>query len=213
MKAIQSFAFGLLICVVLVNARQHGERHTDKLQLDLIDNNDENNEEHVSDVSDTRHKRKRRNGYRYPLQYSRFDDRRDVYDLRQHDVLFSQILSYLDDIATNLKRPTTYASQPSYVPYPIYIPSQCCNCKTGTPDNTPDVPKNLTFKRRWPEMDDVNQNWGVVEESRPPKQSGREYDYDEDGARPIDFTPVKPRRPLSRAQPDVDRGSSQAAVN
>lgn len=121
------------------------------------------------------------------------------------------ILTKLQEIANDR---TYLPPRPIPVPYPtyipvIYVPKITCDCSSNDFNNKPRPENNKTipdFTDRFPDMDDISQNWG-------PTQDNSENDYsDDEGSRPLSFTPVKLDEPLSRPPPPVEHGSVQAGL-
>lgn len=209
MKYSQSVLFGILICFVVVSARHHGERPSDEIEQDDHSLKIEDTaQKKRSDASNpARHRRKRwqmNYGYNYPPpDQSFYEPNRRDYDNKNQEYL-PQIYRLLEEISAYVKRPAAVLPpQPIYVPYPIHVPvPQICECKSNKKPQVPDI------TNRWPIMEDPNQNWGFED-----KEKGKtpDVDYEDDNTRPISFTPVKAEHPLSRKQPNVEHGSSQAA--
>lgn len=189
---------GLALCLVAVHARHYTDRLENEKRADDDSDNVESGKNYRSQM---RHRRKRwqmNYGYDYPPQPPNpyFLERRD-YDRNQE--LIPQIWRLLDEISAYVKRPPPPpVPQPIYVPYPVPYPlPQNCNCNAQAP--------NIT--NRFPELEDVRQNWGIVT-----SQEADAIDDGNDGSRPISFEPIKPKRPMQRPQPEVEHGTNEAAT-
>ncbi|XP_063824309.1 uncharacterized protein LOC135073967 isoform X2 [Ostrinia nubilalis] len=75
-------------------------------------------------------------------------------------------------------------------------------------ENSDDEASQGQRRKRWPEMDDERQNWGIVMNGTEPVEEPVEDVGD--GSRPISFDPITPIRPMNRPAPPVEHGSSQA---
>ncbi|RVE54140.1 hypothetical protein evm_001263 [Chilo suppressalis] len=199
MKSLTVY-LAVLLCLVTVQARHsdknENERSVDGEQI-----------EGISTIRDyragqMRHRRKRwqmNYGYDYPVPPNPYYPNRRVFENEQD--LIPKILRLLDEIADYVKRPPLPPPpQPIYVPYPVPYPvPQNCTCNVQLTTN-PNVTK------RFPEIEDPNQNWGIVDTNA----EALEKDDPNDGARPISFEPIKPQRPMRRPTPAVEHGSTQA---
>lgn len=188
--------FGVLICLVAVHARHYVDRDE---QESPDDQETLRLKEHIP-----RHRRRRwqsNYGYDYPPPSYYYPDRRD--DRNNQDTI-QQIYRLLEDISTFIKRtpPPPPSPQPIYIPYPVAFPTRV-TCKT--PQNTSDT-KDPVPDRRFPVMEDINQNWGLV-------TAEEEYDDESDGTRPISFEPLVPKQQMKRPAPEVEHGSQQVAVS
>ncbi|CAG9795253.1 unnamed protein product [Diatraea saccharalis] len=192
--------FTVLLCIFGVHARNTDKNERERSLNQQIDD--------ISSIRDyragqMRHRRKRwqmNYGYDYPVPPNPYYPNRRVYENEQD--LIPKILRLLDEIADYVKRPPPPpAPQPIYVPYPVPypIPQNCtCNVRVSA------VP-NIT--RRFPVLEDSNQNWGIVDTNA----EALEKDDPNDGARPISFEPIKPSRP-QRPPPKVEHGSTQEDI-
>lgn len=185
-----------------VNARHYGERENpDTLTDDETQNDFRKEKQHTTQP---RHRRRRWQSYGYdyqPPQY--YGNRRDSYS--NHQELIPEIYRLLEDITASIKRSQQAPPpppQPIYVPYPVpYFVPRYMPCK-------PEVAK-VNITSRFPELDDVNRNWGFVTNDLPEEM----YD-DSDGMRPISFEPIKPNlNNLKRPAPAVEHGSVQSKVS
>lgn len=196
--------FGLLLCLVASNARKFERRDVDTDVEDPVDTVRRAREH----APNQRHKRRswhNNYGYDYIQQPNPFyQDRRD-YEQQNHQDLVPQIWRLLDEISTFVRRPPIAPQpQPVYIPYAVPYPvAQTCNCVTRT---GPKDDKNVTFENRFKGMED-ERIWGVVDSNE-----GVNNDDDDDGARPISFVPVMPKRPLKRPSMQVEHGSMQSGI-
>lgn len=186
--------FGVVLCFVVVNARH------------FADERSEVEEENIEEAKmirslQPRHRRRRwemNYGYTYPPHY--YPDRRDSYD-RNNPELIQNIYRLLEQIASTLtsRQVPPPSPQPVYIPYPVpyYVPQLACDKKH---EKVPNVTK------RFPAMEDTNQNWGFVPEEDGDDDSG-------DGARPISLDPIAPKQFMKRPTPPVEHGSQQASVS
>ncbi|XP_049870228.1 uncharacterized protein LOC126369703 [Pectinophora gossypiella] len=179
---------GVLLCLMAVDARHFGE------QADQVSTDDDQAHVVKARESGDRHRRKRYHinyGYDYQPPANPFYPpyRRESYD-RNPDLL-PEIYRLLDEISAYVRRPQPPPPQPIYIPYAVPYP--ICNCPAATPTAKP----NIT--NRFPEMDDSNQNWGLVDEGTQEEEG--------DGSRPLSFTPITPKRPLKRPQVNLEHGT------
>ncbi|XP_028173829.1 uncharacterized protein LOC114362571 [Ostrinia furnacalis] len=199
MKSLAVFLC-LALCIIAIHARHYNDRIENEKRDDELTDNVESTKDYRGQ---TRHRRKRwqmNYGYDYPPPPNPYyPDRRD-YDRNQE--LIPQIWRLLDEISTYVRRPA-YPPAPIYVPYPVPYPvPQNCTCNVQMAP-TPNVTK------RFPDMDDINQNWGIAETNEEEDVADEDGN---DGTRPISFDPIKPKTPMLRPQPEVEHGSNQANV-
>ncbi|KAI5631040.1 hypothetical protein NE865_16248 [Phthorimaea operculella] len=124
-----------------------------------------------------------------------------------------QIYRRLQDIAGVIRTQSKFNQPPPPPPFPIlfpvvFVPQVGCGC-TPNQGATPKPKPNGTdfdIENRFPDMEDTNQNWGIVV-----NQNDTEVDdgEDEDFTRPISFQPIRPNRTMTRPPPAVDHGSNQ----
>lgn len=187
-------------------------------------------EENDNNTNTTQGQRQKRfyNYYGYgfppmsPVIYPNLDNQYGQYGYEDPLV---QIHRRLQDIAAVGRTPNLPPPPPLGGHYPIlfpviYIPYVGCGCTPNqtpsnqTPGNQP--PGNETqrpnvndtqpdLSNRFPEMEDENQNWGLVVNETEVTDN-----EEEDFTRPISFEPIRPIRPMSRPPPTVEHGSSQA---
>ncbi|XP_047528586.1 uncharacterized protein LOC125065157 isoform X1 [Vanessa atalanta] len=150
-----------------------------------------------SNSNQMRHRRKSRQSY-YDFSPYYYDNRREY--VRHQDEMLNRIIRLLDEISLYVKRPPTPPPPPQviYVPYPVPYPMPQVRPCTEKPAIV-----NLTDK--WPDMDDINMNWGLVPEEIEEKDDGS------DGARPVSFVPMETNESVP-IPPPVEHGSSQAGM-
>lgn len=197
MKSLAVF-LGLALCIIAVHARHYSDRIENEKRDDELTDNVETGRDHRA--SPSRHRRKRwqmNYGYDYPPPPNPYYPERRDYDRNQE--LIPQIWRLMDEISAYVRRPML-PPQPIYVPYPVPYPvPQNCTCNVqvvGTPNVT----------KRFPDMDDINQNWGIAETNEEEEIE----DDGSDGSRPISFDPIKPKTPMLRPPPAVEHGSNDA---
>ncbi|KAJ2951959.1 hypothetical protein O0L34_g4218 [Tuta absoluta] len=186
------FLFGLLLCLAAVTAR-----HTDPVEISDTEpsSNSGNNK-----AKGHGHRRKRYHmsyGYDYQPPAIPFysPPRRESHDRNQD--LLPEIYRLLDEISNYIRRPPPPPQpQPIYIPYPVPYPM--CNCETNNNKKS----SKPTITSRFPDMDDTNQNWGIIDESSTEDEG--------DGSRPLSFVPIQPKRPLNRPQIALDHGTQHA---
>lgn len=192
--------FGVLICLVAVNARHYVDR-----------NADDTSEDHETLKPRERmssHRRKRWQssyGYDYPPPSFYYPDRRDD---RYNQETIQNIYRLLEDISSYIRRapqPPPPPPQPIFIPYPVAFPTKT-TCKT--PQNSSAIVPNPDRRNTFTDIMDQNRNWGFV---APVEDYGS--DDDNDGARPISFEPLIPKQLMKRPSPQVEHGSQQASVS
>ncbi|XP_034829882.1 uncharacterized protein [Maniola hyperantus] len=195
----------IIFYVTMVRGRNLND---DNLESEDID--DGHQDKHVRDHTNSQMRHRRRPRQSYYNHFSSYnpyddfygrrrDDRRD-YSSRQQEELLSRILEQIEELSIHIKKaqspPPAPPPQIIYVPLPYPVP-QCINpTKPFTP--------NLTD--RWNNMNDKNQNWGLI-----PGNLGMDNDDGSDGSRPINLDPVVSDEPTVKPPP-VEHGSSQAGM-
>ncbi|XP_050343480.1 uncharacterized protein LOC126768992 [Nymphalis io] len=151
-------------------------------------------------------------------QYSKRDESQNTGVHGTVDVLsliFNRLQAILSDVRQRPQPLPHQANIPTFIPV-LYIPQAGCSCTTNSqvpsrPDNGNDQTQTNeettpALPNRFPELDDTQQNWGIV--------SGNESDVnvERDGNRPISFDPIIPQTPLDVPVPPVEHGSVQAGA-
>lgn len=180
--------------------------------------------EENNDNTDTTQGQRQKRFYNYygygfpPMNPVIYPNRDDQYGQYGYEDPILQIQRRLQDIAAisrasnynaNVQPPFPFGSHfPILFPV-IFIPYVNCECTPNeTPGNQTQPPNENTTNpdvfTRFPQMEDENQNWGLVANDTDNEEEG------EDFTRPISFEPILPNRPISRPPPSVEHGSSQA---
>lgn len=197
MNAITLIAV-VLLCLSIVNGRSFDDRREPE-KLSEIEN--DGIKTHNTQM---RHRKRRwqgNYGYDYPAPIPPYYPERRDYDRNQQDLL-PKIVRLLEEISAYVRHPQPPPPpQPIYIPYPVPYPvPQYIACTSSTSSTSSKNP-NVTI--RFPDMEDTNQNWGIVVDEENNEDIG-------DGSRPISFDPIKPKRPMKRITPKVEHGSVQS---
>lgn len=192
---------GIFFCLAAVSGRNLRDDN-EETDSDVEENSHHGKEQNLG----SRHRRRSRQSFfDYNNYYPQYDYRRE--NARQEELL-TQIVRLLDEISSYNRRPPPPPPppQPIYIPYPVPYPvPQYVACKSNKPiSDTSNV--NITaFPPRWPDLEDDNQNWGLIPEDIPESVGVS------DGSRPINFDPIPPSYDVAKP-PSVEHGSSQAGV-
>ncbi|KAI5631039.1 hypothetical protein NE865_16247 [Phthorimaea operculella] len=187
------FLLGLLLCLAAVTAR-----HTDPVENSETEPNNNGNNR----AKGNGHRRKRYHmsyGYDYqpPATPFYYPPRRESNDRNQD--LLPEIYRLLDEISNYIRRPPPPPQpQPIYIPYPVPYPM--CNCEAN--NNVNKKMEKPTITSRFPDMDDTNQNWGIIDDSTTEDEG--------DGARPLSFVPIQSKRPMKRPPVALEHGTQHA---
>lgn len=197
---------GMLACLVTVQARHFADPSAGESSDDASD------EEFSPKIRLPRHRRRRwQSNYGYDYSPPSFYPPNNYYPDRRNDrdqELIQNIYKLLEDINAYIRRtppPPPPPPQPIYIPYPVSFPNRVV-CRVNKLQNTTGTKVPDINNRGHPDMEDTNQNWGLV-------MAEEEYDDENDGARPISFEPLVPKQLLKRPAPKVDHGSQQIHVS